>query len=94
MEKSHFRWLFWGSRSAGLPLEVVLSSSTPKRYLEPSELFIERTFEFAQCRFFSHWSLTIMPGGGGRTLKWKLTLLALLVSPLSYRKRIFCLSRL
>jgi len=47
-----------------IPLEVVLSSTTPNRYLEPCELFSERKFGYPMCRFFSHWSFTITPEGG------------------------------
>jgi hypothetical protein len=36
-----------------IPLEVILSSNTPDRYLEPCELFVERYFGFPQCRFFT-----------------------------------------
>ncbi|MFZ3264689.1 MAG: hypothetical protein WA172_11875 [Terriglobales bacterium] len=47
-----------------IPLEVVLSSSTSNRYLEPCALFRESNFGFPQCRFFSKWSFTIMPESG------------------------------
>ncbi|HUZ97205.1 MAG TPA: hypothetical protein VMU57_20055 [Edaphobacter sp.] len=47
-----------------IPLEVALSSSTPKRYLEPCRLFNESNFGFPQCRFFNHWSFSIRPAGG------------------------------
>ncbi len=47
-----------------IPLEVVLSSSTPNRYLEPCALFRESNFGFPLCRFFSKWSFTITPDGG------------------------------
>jgi len=47
-----------------IPLEVVLSSTTPNRYLEPCELFSQRNFGYPQCRFFSHWSFTVTPEGG------------------------------
>lgn len=47
-----------------IPIEILLSSSTPNRYLEPCELFSERSFGFPQCRFFSRWSFSITPENG------------------------------
>jgi hypothetical protein len=47
-----------------IPLEVLLSSSTPNRYLEPCALFRESNFGFPQCRFFSRWSFSITPETG------------------------------
>lgn len=47
-----------------VPLEFVISSTTPERYLEPCELFSQRSFGFPQCRFFSRWSFTITPEDG------------------------------
>jgi hypothetical protein len=47
-----------------IPLELVLSSTTTNRYLEPCELFSERSFGFPQCRFFSRWSFSITPQEG------------------------------
>jgi len=47
-----------------ISLEVVFSSSTPNRYLEPCVLFWESNFGFPQCRFFNHWSFTIAPDRG------------------------------
>jgi hypothetical protein len=47
-----------------IPLEVVLSSSSPNRYREPCSLFRESNFGFPQCRFFSRWSFTISPDAG------------------------------
>ncbi len=47
-----------------IPLEVVLSSSAPKRYLQPCRLFNESSFGFPQCRFFNHWSFAVRPPGG------------------------------
>lgn len=47
-----------------IPLTVVLSSSTPKRYLEPCNLFNESHFGFPQCRFFNHWAFSIVSGSG------------------------------
>jgi hypothetical protein len=47
-----------------IPLEAVLSSDNPTRYLEPCALFRESNFGFPQCRFFSKWSFTITPDRG------------------------------
>jgi len=47
-----------------IPIEVLLSSPTPNRYLEPCALFRESNFGFPQCRFFSRWSFSITPETG------------------------------
>jgi hypothetical protein len=47
-----------------IPVEVLLSSPTPNRYLEPCALFRESNFGFPQCRFFSRWSFAITPETG------------------------------
>jgi sugar lactone lactonase YvrE len=47
-----------------IPLQFVLSISTPKRYLEPCKLFDESHFGFPQCRFVTPWSFTIRHPGG------------------------------
>ncbi len=47
-----------------IPVEVVLSSTTPNRYLEPCTLFRESNFGYPQCRFFSRWSFIITPEDG------------------------------
>jgi|HubBroStandDraft_1064217.scaffolds.fasta_scaffold00016_84 hypothetical protein len=47
-----------------IPLEVVVSSTTPNRYLEPCDLFDESGFGFPQCRFSGHWSFAITPSDG------------------------------
>jgi hypothetical protein len=47
-----------------IPLEAVLSSSNPTRYLAPCALFRESNFGFPQCQFFSAWSFTITPDSG------------------------------
>src|ERR1700690_77788 len=47
-----------------IPLELLISSSTPNRYLVPCELFINRDFGYVQCPFFSQWTFTIAPGTG------------------------------
>jgi sugar lactone lactonase YvrE len=52
-----------------IPLEVVLSSSTPKRYLVPCQLFNETGFGFPRCRFFNRWSFAVRPPGGWTDLE-------------------------
>jgi hypothetical protein len=47
-----------------ISVEVLLSSTGPKRYLEPCALFRESNFGFPQCRFFSRWSFAITPETG------------------------------
>jgi len=47
-----------------IPLEALISSSTPSRYLEPCTLFRESCFGFPRCRFFTHWSLDVIPSTG------------------------------
>ncbi|MGA9043169.1 MAG: hypothetical protein WB421_21850 [Terriglobales bacterium] len=47
-----------------IPVEVLLSSTAPNRYLEPCALFRESNFGFPQCRFSSRWSFTITPETG------------------------------
>jgi hypothetical protein len=47
-----------------ITVEVLLSSTTPNRYLEPCALFRESNFGFPQCRFFSRWSFAIVPDSG------------------------------
>ena len=47
-----------------IPLELVLSSSSPNHYLEPCNLFNESHFGFPQCRFSSGWSFSITPDSG------------------------------
>lgn len=47
-----------------IPLEVLISSQTPKRYLEPCKMFWESCFGYPQCRFFTHWSFDVIPATG------------------------------
>jgi hypothetical protein len=47
-----------------IAVEVLLSSPTPNRYLEPCALFRESHFGFPQCRFSSRWSFSITPETG------------------------------
>ena len=47
-----------------IPLEVVLSSSAPFRYLEPCSLFDESHFGSPRCRFGNRWKFAIVPDHG------------------------------
>jgi len=53
-----------------IPLEVLISSSTPNRYLEPCKMFWESCFGFPQCRFFTHWSFEVAPSTGWTDIGW------------------------
>jgi hypothetical protein len=53
-----------------IPLEVLISSSKPKRYLEPCGLFRESCFGFPRCRFFTNWSLDVIPNTGWIDIGW------------------------
>lgn len=53
-----------------IPLEVLISSSTPNRYLEPCDMFAEGCFGFPRCRFFTHWSFEVSPNTGWRDIGW------------------------
>lgn len=44
-----------------IPLEVLISSSTPNRYLEPCTMFRESCFGFPHCRYFTRWSFEVTP---------------------------------
>lgn len=44
-----------------IPLEVLISSSTPNRYLEPCTMFRESCFGFSRCRYFTRWSFDVTP---------------------------------
>jgi hypothetical protein len=47
-----------------IPVEVLISSSTPNHYLEPCELFWEGCFGYPQCRFMTRWSFDVTPATG------------------------------
>jgi hypothetical protein len=47
-----------------IALEAVFSSTAPKRYLEPCELFSQRKFGYALCRFSNPWDFSITPDKG------------------------------
>jgi hypothetical protein len=53
-----------------IPLEVLISSSTPNRYLEPCEMFWEGCFGFPQCRYVTKWSFDVMPTTGWTDIGW------------------------
>jgi hypothetical protein len=53
-----------------IPVELLISSSTPNRYLEPCEIFWEGCFGYPQCRFFSHWSFDVVPATGWTDIGW------------------------
>ncbi|WP_058188362.1 hypothetical protein [Terracidiphilus gabretensis] len=53
-----------------IPLEVLISSSTPNRYLEPCTLFRESCFGYPRCRFFTRWSLDVIPETGRADIGW------------------------
>jgi hypothetical protein len=44
-----------------IPLEVLISSGTPNRYLEPCKMFWESCFGYPQCRFVTDWSFEVTP---------------------------------
>jgi hypothetical protein len=53
-----------------IPLEVLMSSSTPNRYLEPCKMFWESCFGFPQCRFVTEWSFDVNPSTGWTDIGW------------------------
>jgi hypothetical protein len=53
-----------------IPLEILISSSTPNRYLEPCMMFWESCFGYPQCRFATHWSFDVTPGTGWTDIGW------------------------
>jgi hypothetical protein len=53
-----------------IPLEVLISSSTPNRYLEPCKMFWESCFGYPQCRFVTNWSFDIIPSTGWTDIGW------------------------
>lgn len=53
-----------------IPLEILISSSTPNRYLEPCKMFWESCFGFPQCRFETHWSFNVIPSTGWTDIGW------------------------
>jgi hypothetical protein len=53
-----------------IPLEVLISSSTPNRYLEPCKMFWEGCFGYPQCRYFTRWSFDVTPINGWTDIGW------------------------
>jgi hypothetical protein len=53
-----------------LPLELLISSSAPNRYLEPCQMFRESCFGFPQCRFVTQWSFDVVPNTGWTDIGW------------------------
>ncbi len=53
-----------------IPLEVLISSSTPNRYLAPCKMFWERCFGYPQCRFVTYWSFDVAPSTGWTDIGW------------------------
>jgi hypothetical protein len=53
-----------------IPVEVLISSSAPNRYLEPCKMFWEGCFGYPQCRFETRWSLDVTPGTGWTDIGW------------------------
>jgi hypothetical protein len=53
-----------------IPLEVLISSSTPNRYLEPCKMFWESCFGYPRCRFVTHWSFDVIPSTGWTDIGW------------------------
>jgi hypothetical protein len=51
-------------------LEVLISSGTPERYLEPCKMFWESCFGYPQCRFVTHWSFDVIPSAGWTDIGW------------------------
>jgi hypothetical protein len=53
-----------------IPLELLISSSAPNRYLEPCKMFWESCFGYPQCRFETHWSFDVTPSTGWTDIGW------------------------
>jgi hypothetical protein len=53
-----------------IPLEFLISSSTPNRYLEPCKMFWESCFGYPLCRFVTHWSFDVIPSTGWTDIGW------------------------
>ena len=53
-----------------IPLKILISSSTPKRYLEPCKMFWESCFGYPQCRFVTQWSFDVIPNTGWTDIGW------------------------
>ncbi|HKR27290.1 MAG TPA: hypothetical protein VJS11_07535 [Acidobacteriaceae bacterium] len=53
-----------------IPLQILISSSTPNRYLEPCKLFWESCFGYPQCRYVTKWSFDVTPTTGWTDIGW------------------------
>lgn len=53
-----------------IPLEFLISSTTPNRYLEPCKMFWESCFGYPQCRFVTLWSFDVIPSTGWTDIGW------------------------
>lgn len=53
-----------------IPLEVLISSSTPNRYLEPCKMFWESCFGYPRCRFVTDWAFDVVPATGWTDIGW------------------------
>lgn len=53
-----------------IPLEVLISSSTPNRYLEPCKMFWESCFGYPLCRYVTRWSFDVTPTIGWKDIGW------------------------
>ena len=53
-----------------IPVEVLLSTATPNRYLEPCKIFWESCFGYPQCRFKTVWSFDVRPATGWTDIGW------------------------
>jgi len=47
-----------------IPLELLVSSTAPNRYLAPCALFRESAFGFPQCPFYTRWTFSLAPADG------------------------------
>ncbi len=53
-----------------IPLEALISSSTPNPYLEPCKMFWESCFGYPQCRYVTQWSFDVTPKTGWTDIGW------------------------
>jgi hypothetical protein len=53
-----------------IPLELLISSTTPNRYLEPCKMFWESCFGYPLCRYVTHWAFDVTPTTGWTDIGW------------------------
>ena len=53
-----------------ISLEVLISSRTSNRYLEPCQLFRESCFGYPRCRFATSWKIDVIPDTGWTDIGW------------------------